>query len=139
MAKAEVLLHADRPSATLELPPRHANKGIFKKRFKTKRRRRNKRAHDEVCRQIIFMSSLVPRNDLQRDTGRKTPNDLRQRWQNDTAGIVRHGETDVCLALRRRKRFSYPEARHSRQNLAQFSQKRASPRSQLVVAPPAHQ
>jgi hypothetical protein len=61
-----------------------------------------------MSRQIVFMSSLVPWNDLKRDAGRKTSNDLRQRWQNDTAGIVCHGETKVPFALCRRERFHRP-------------------------------
>jgi hypothetical protein len=139
MTEAEVLLHGDRSFAALELPACHANEAVFEERLKAKRRRRGKRTQDELCRQVVFMSSLVPWNDLKRDAGRKTSNDLRQRWQNDTAGIVCHGETKVPLALCRRERFSCPEACHTGQNLPQFAQKGGAPRSQLVVASHSHE
>jgi len=69
----------------------------------------------------------VPWNDLKCDAGRKTSNDLRQRSQNDTAGIVCHGETKVPLALCRRERFSCPETCNTGQNLSQFVQKGGAP------------
>jgi hypothetical protein len=82
MAKAEVLLHLERAFATTEFAAENAEEDVLEEQLHAMRCGDGYRTEDQVrCprQSVVFMNSFMPGNDLKRDAGRESCQDLRKR------------------------------------------------------------